>query len=170
MEQGQAKFSHSAFTNKLVNFFPPPFFFINLLPSCPCFTTMSNFRKKEMCGCPRDIIFRLLGIPHPNYLISITKYPHCLKSHPWDSCLYGKVFPGDASGKEPACQCRRWKRHRFDPWVGKISWRRAWQPTPVFLPGESHGQRSLVDYSPWSCKELDTTEQLTVTYLLKYTR
>ena len=36
----------------------------------------------------------------------------------------------------------------FDPWVGKISWRRAWQPTPVFLPGESHGQRSLMDYSP----------------------
>ena len=46
----------------------------------------------------------------------------------------------------------------FDPWVGKIPWRRAWQPTPVFLPGESHGQRNLVGYSPWSCKELDMTE------------
>ena len=46
-------------------------------------------------------------------------------------------FPGDASGKESACQCRRHKRHGFDPWVGKIPWRRAWQPTPVFLPGES---------------------------------
>ena len=46
----------------------------------------------------------------------------------------------------------------FDPWVGKIPWRRAWQPTPVFLPGESHGQRSLVGYSPWSCKELNMTE------------
>ena len=42
----------------------------------------------------------------------------------------------------------RGKRHGFDPWVGKIPWRRAWQPTPVFLPGESHGQRSLVSYSP----------------------
>ena len=41
-----------------------------------------------------------------------------------------------------------------------VSWRRAWQPTPVFLPGESYGQRSLVDYSPWGCKELDMTEQL----------
>ena len=40
------------------------------------------------------------------------------------------------------------KRHRFDPWVGKITWGRAWQPTPVFLPGESHGQRSLSGYSP----------------------
>ena len=46
----------------------------------------------------------------------------------------------------------------FDPWVGKILWRRAWQPTPVFLPGESHGQRSLGGYSPRSPKKLDTTE------------
>ena len=67
-------------------------------------------------------------------------------------------FQGDANGKEPTYQCRRHKRHRFDPWVGKIPWRRAWQPTPVFLPGESHGQRSLEGYSPWGCKELDTTK------------
>ena len=45
-------------------------------------------------------------------------------------------------------------------WVGKIPWRRKWQPTPVFLPGESHGWRSLVGYSPWSRKESDTTERL----------
>ena len=49
-------------------------------------------------------------------------------------------------------------RHRLDPWVWKISWRRAWQPTPVSLPREFHGQRSLVDYSPWGQKESDTTE------------
>ena len=48
----------------------------------------------------------------------------------------------------------------FNPWVGKIPWRRKWQPTPVFLPGEFHGQRSLVGYSPWGHKELDTTQQL----------
>ena len=47
-------------------------------------------------------------------------------------------FPSGASGKEPACLCRRHKRCRFNPWVGKITWRKAWQPTPVFLPGESH--------------------------------
>ena len=46
-------------------------------------------------------------------------------------------------------------------WVGKIPWRRAGQPTPVFFPGESHGQRSLVGYSPWGHKESDTTERLT---------
>ena len=62
-------------------------------------------------------------------------------------------FPGGASGKESACQ-----RRRPDPWDGKIAWRRKWQPTPVFLPGESHGQRSLGGYSPQGCKESDTTE------------
>ena len=61
--------------------------------------------------------------------------------------------------KNPAFQCRRHKRPWFDPWVGKISWRREWQPTPVFLPGESHGQRSLVGYSPWGSKEPDTIER-----------
>ena len=49
------------------------------------------------------------------------------------------------------------KRHGFDPWVEKIPWRRQWQATPVFLPGKSHGQRSLASYSPWGPKELDTT-------------
>ena len=52
----------------------------------------------------------------------------------------------------------------FDPWVGKIPWRRKWQPSPVFLPGKSHGQRSLAGYSPWSCKELDMTNKLTHTH------
>ena len=65
---------------------------------------------------------------------------------------------GGTSGKEPACQCRRHKRHRFDPQVGKIPWRRAWQPTPVFLPGESQGQRSLMGCCLWGRTELDTTE------------
>ena len=49
-------------------------------------------------------------------------------------------------------------RPAFNLWVGKIPCRRAWQPTPVFLPGESHEQRILVGYSPWGCKEWDMTE------------
>ena len=57
-------------------------------------------------------------------------------------------FPGGASGKEPAHQCRRCKRWEFNLWVRKILWRRAWQPGSVFLPGESQGQRNLVGYSP----------------------
>ena len=55
-------------------------------------------------------------------------------------------FPGGPSFKEPTCKYRRPKRHRFNPWVGKIPWRKAKQPTPVFLPGESHGQRTVSGY------------------------
>ena len=50
----------------------------------------------------------------------------------------------------------------FDPWIGKIPWRREWLPIPVFLPEKAHGQRNLVGYSPWGRKESDTTEQLTL--------
>ena len=69
-------------------------------------------------------------------------------------------LPRWLSGKEPACQCRRLKRPRFNSWVGKIPWRRAWPHTPVFLPGESCGQRSLAGCSPWGHKELGTTEAI----------
>ena len=55
------------------------------------------------------------------------------------------------------------RRPGFSPWVEKIPWRRAWQPTPIFLPGESHEQRSLVGYSPWGLKEWDTMSDLTRT-------
>ena len=51
---------------------------------------------------------------------------------------------------------------QFDPWMGKIPWRKEWLPTPVFFPGEFHGQRSLTDYSPWDHRELHTTDQLTL--------
>ena len=61
------------------------------------------------------------------------------------------------SGKEYACQCRRLGSN---PCMEKILWRREWQPTPVFLPGKSHGRRQLAIYSPWSFKESDTTERL----------
>ena len=53
---------------------------------------------------------------------------------------------------ESASHGRRHGRHGFDPWVEKIPWGRAWQPTPVFSPGKSHGQRSLEGYSPWGCR------------------
>ena len=57
-----------------------------------------------------------------------------------------------------ACQCRRCKRHGLDFWVRKIPWSRKCQPPPVFLSEKSHGQRSLAGYSPWGCKQSDTTE------------
>ena len=73
-------------------------------------------------------------------------------------------FPGGASSKETTCQRRRCKRCRFDPWVGKIPQSRKWQPNPVFLPGKSLGQRSMVDYRLLSLKESDTTEQLSTKF------
>ena len=67
-------------------------------------------------------------------------------------------FPGGNSGKEPACRCGKCRRHRFSLWVGKIPWRRSWQPTPVFLPGESRGQGRLAGYGPQGPKESGMTE------------
>ena len=64
------------------------------------------------------------------------------------------------SGKASACQCRRYKRCKFEPSVRKIPWRRKWQPTLVFLPGKSHGQRRQAGCNPWGCKESHKTEQL----------
>ena len=67
---------------------------------------------------------------------------------------FNQGFPGAQTVENPPVV----KRPGFDPW------RRGWLPTPVFLPAESHGQRSLESYRPWGCKELDTTEQLTRTH------
>ena len=64
------------------------------------------------------------------------------------------VSNGRCRGKDSTCQCRRCRRLGFDPWVRKIPWRRKWQPAPAFLPGESHGQWSLVGYSPWGCRRV----------------
>ena len=77
-------------------------------------------------------------------------------------------FPGGASGKEPVCQLRRCRRHRFDPWVGKIPWSGKWQPTSVFFPAEFHGERSLAGYSPWGCKELVMIEVTAFTQCRNY--
>ena len=74
--------------------------------------------------------------------------------------VWAKDFPRGAGGKDPACQCRRHKICGFDPCIRKISWRRAQLTIPGFLPGESHGQRSLAGYSLWGHKKSDTTEQL----------
>ena len=67
-------------------------------------------------------------------------------------------FLGGSDGKESTCNTG----DLFDPWVRKIPWRREWLPTPVFMPGKSHGQRSLAGYRPWGHKELDMTEQLSI--------
>ena len=85
------------------------------------------------------------------------------ENHDDDCCFYLKAFyqafPGGSDSKETACNARDLG---FDPWVGKIPWRRKQQTPPVLLPGEFYGQRSLVGYSPWGPKESDTTEGLTL--------
>ena len=94
----------------------------------------------------------LLSYSHTTRIFShgvVEKEPVCIDSD------FGK---SGARGKEPACQCRRHKRGGFEPWLGKITCRRKRQPTPVFLPGEFHGQRSLTGYSPLSHKESERTE------------
>ena len=81
----------------------------------------------------------------------------CYKKTKWPfwptQCFQNMGFPGGASGKESACQYRKRRTLKFNPWVRKIPWRRKWQPTPVFLPGESHGQGSLAGDGPWGCKD-----------------
>ena len=67
-------------------------------------------------------------------------------------------LPGEIPITSDMQMTGRLKRRGFNPWVGKIPWRREWLPTPVFLPGEFHKQRSLLGYSPWGHKESDTTK------------
>ena len=134
------------------------------LAACTCsFVTLGglgyfSFSTSERQGTQRDLCTRgggtgffLLGF---NRNLSPVLYP----SDIW--CL---GLPEWCNHKEPASQYRRHKRRGLDPWVGKIPWRRELQPTPVFLPGEFHGPRSLVGCSPWGHKELDTTEHLSLT-------
>ena len=98
-----------------------------------------------------------------SYIISTHGALSKIQSHDHSPiCLVG--LPRWCSGQESACQCRRHKRCRFSPWVGKIPWRRKWQPTPVFLAGEFHGLRSLVGYTPLGHKESDMTEQLSARF------
>ena len=108
------------------------FTLIRLLKSVP----KAKFKTNEQLP---DLRFLLLPVGNPPFYLVTGGH------------LLG--FPGGASGKEPACQSRRCKRRGFDPWVGKILWRRTWQPTRVLLPGEL-----LVGYSPCGRKESDTTE------------
>ena len=92
--------------------------------------------------------------PSSSELSKVAIHACCMPAVVLFSCTF-QGFPGGASGKEPACQCRRHKRCWFNHWAGKILCSRAWQPTPVFLPGESHGQRSLEGYNP-----LDHTQRV----------
>ena len=100
--------------------------------------------------CPKSQLCHLTVRPRQTTHLS-EPVSSSIEGGPWNP--HG--VPRWLSGRESACQCRRHRRPGFDPWVRKIPWRRKWWPTPVFLPGESHGQRILEDYSPWSHKNSD---------------
>ena len=100
-----------------------------------------------------------------------------LRAHFWVSSSYLAIFSFIANSNNKISYfgglqlpwwlrvkriCLQFRRWGFDPWIGKIPWRREWLPTPLFLPGESHGQRSLAGCSPWGCKESDVTEWITL--------
>ena len=102
------------------------------------------------------ILFIHNGLPQVTLPLCLDVKPHCFCSGlcpPVDHYRKEKIDTSPPppllvlSGKEHACQCRRHKRHKFDPWISKRPWRRKWQPTPVFLPGGYHGQSSLAGYS-----------------------
>ena len=123
----------------------------------------------------RSLELRCLITGSSHSSTTLTYFPHLPTPRPWFQRLGNlrsrrqwiwcvvRIAVGALpvySGKESACQCRRRRRCRFDSLIGKIPLSRKQQPTPVFLPGGSHGQRSLVGYSQWDRKESDTTEQL----------
>ena len=82
-------------------------------------------------------------------------------SHEYLDTIFNDLgFPSGSDGKSVCLQCGR---PGFDSWIGKIPWRRKWQSTPALLPGKSHGQRSLVGYSPWGCKSRTRLSDFTFT-------
>ena len=115
------------------------------------FTFHSHALEKEMATHSSILAWRIPGTQEPSGLPSMGS--HRVR-HDW-SDLAAVAAASCANDKESAFQCKRDKRCSFDPWVGRIPWKRKWQPTLLFLPGKFHGNRSLVGYSPWGQKELD---------------
>ena len=112
--------------------------FISLLSGNHVFTVLI-FKMSELKV--REVINKAASLPASDVTWSTYSVLCCLLTS-------SMGFPGGTSGKEPTCQFRKHKRHRFSLSVGRIPSRRARQPTPIVLPGEPHGQRSLVGYSP----------------------
>ena len=134
--------------------------FLLPLPSAASTVSVPGRHRQDHCF---PYMAKSLWMVCSHFVLKWKTWLFCCCKLAWPRGFLG--FPGGASGKEPSFLCMRHKRCRYDPWVRKILWRRAWQHSPVFLPGESHGQRSLVDYSwtvqldcNYGCKELDMTK------------
>ena len=123
------------------------------------FTFHFHALEKAMATHSSVLAWRFPGTGEPGGLPSMRSHR---VGHDWSDLAAAAAaaareyrgLPWWLRGKECACQCRR---HKFDPWVGKIPWRKKWQPSPVPMPEEFHGQRNLAGYSPWGYKESDMT-------------
>ena len=116
--------------------------------------------EKEMATHSSVLAWRIPGTGEPGGLQSMGSHSRTRLKQLNSSSSKHSELPRWLSGKEFTCQWERYRRHWFDPWVGKIPWRKKWQPAPVFLPGKSHGQRRLAGYSLWCCEESDMFDWL----------
>jgi len=124
--------------------------------------------ESSNCYCDDLCMLDLLVVSFTN---DLTTSPVILQAKEAASSRECSFAPAGASravlvGKNPPASIRRRYRRGFHPWVGKLPWRRPWQLTPVFLPGESHGQKSLRGYSPWGQRVGHDWSNLACTYLL----
>ena len=130
---------------------------------CQIFFSSLNPANFPRCSFPsssalRYCIFTIMTLTEQQFLslsVKILSFLNLKYQIAFKIVCQQSLFPDDASSKEPAYVSKKCKRGGFDPRVGKIPWRRAQQPTPIFLPGESYGQRSWVGYSTEGRKELD---------------
>ena len=133
-------------------------------PPCPHFPSLISSLLNHTPRCrssaapaswvsrvPQPLSLSLGAAPGSRELMAWAKFR--LQSNMHTGCYSPIGIPRWLGRKETTSQCRRRRTLRFDSWVGQILWRRAWQPTPMFLPGKFHGQRSMAGYSPWGCKE-----------------
>ena len=130
------------------------FEFSSFLDTCPGVSLLDHMVTLFLAFEITSIMFSIVALP--NYLtgnsirgfVAFSLHALNLFVQFLMMAILTGVFPSGTSGKEPACWYRRPKKCRFDPCVGKIPWRIAWQLSPVFLSGESHGQRGVAGYSP----------------------
>ena len=145
---------------------PEPFTKIRIKCPPPVPTTVTFSAERTTQHGQRELILNFLSALGAE---GLCKEETC---RTWEKAAVPSGFPGGASGKESACQFSRCRRCGFDPWNGKIPWRRKWQPPPVFLLRKFLGQRGLVGYSPWVHKRVGhdlATKQQTATYICIYT-
>ena len=183
MEQGEREpqhpFSPTLLAEELAGSYPDPcLYLISLLAITQYLAlqfTMCSYRHPGICRMHSPLL-QVCNESHPDHHPKGQAFPQHSLSSPLCSafppthlspsnvqynlfiCIIYIGFPGGSVVKESTCQCWRCKRRGFDPWVGKIPWRRKWQPTPISLPRTFNGQKGLEGYSPWSHKLLHMTE------------